>query len=67
MSPGRLAPPALRLAEPKMDIRRDADETEDTRVEAEFLLEHAGPVHEQRLLDRDARQAAAARESQGRE
>jgi len=50
-----------------MDIRRDADETEDTKVEAEFLLEHTGPVHQQHLLDRDARQASAARESHGRE
>src|SRR4029453_6556751 len=65
--PERPLPPTLRFAKPKMDIRRDADETKDSRVEAELFLEHAGAVLEQRLLDHDARQTAAARELQGRE
>jgi hypothetical protein len=39
--PERPLPPTLRFAKPKMDIRRDADETKDSRVEAELFLEHA--------------------------
>src|SRR3989442_14162101 len=46
MSPERLSPPALRFPEPKMDVGGDADETEDSRVEVELLLEHARPVYE---------------------
>src|SRR5207253_4724085 len=66
MSPERLSPPALRFPEPKMDVRGDADQTEDSRVEAELLLEHARPVHEQRLLDGDSRKTPATGELQGR-
>src|SRR5262249_41206492 len=60
VNPDRLPPPALLLAEPEMDVRRDADEPEHSRVEAELLLEYARPVCEQRLLDRLARETAAA-------
>src|SRR5215471_17659871 len=65
--PDRLSPPALFLAEPEMDIRRDADETEHSRVEAKLLLEHARPVCEQRLLDRLARESAATSKLERRE
>src|SRR5207245_6655188 len=55
MSPEWFSPPAPRLAEPEMDIRRNADETEDSRVEVELILEHPRAEYEQRLLDRHAR------------
>ena len=64
MGPEGLAPPALRLAEPKMDVGRNAHETEDPRIEAQVLFHHFGAVSEQGLLDRDAREPATARESQ---
>jgi hypothetical protein len=54
----------LTLAEPKMDVRRDADESEAHGIEAELLLEDASTVSEQGLLDRDAREPAPAREPQ---
>ena len=61
MGPARLSPPALGLTEPKVDIRRDANEAEHARVEAELLLEHAGAVGEQRLLDRLPRHSTTTR------
>src|SRR6266542_4362161 len=67
MNPARLSAPALLLAESEMDIRRDADETEHARVEAELLLEHARAVREQRLLDRLAREPATAGKLERRE
>src|SRR5262245_60059222 len=57
-------PPALGLAEPDVDIRGDAHQTEDARIESQVPFEEAGAVYEQRLLDGDARQASATRESQ---
>ena len=54
--------PSLPPHRPNVDIRRDADQAEDARIEAELLFENAGTVHEQRLLDGDARQAPATRE-----
>src|SRR5262245_54342875 len=65
--PARLSPPALGLAEPKMDIRRDTDETEQSRVQAEFLLEDSRAVREQCVLDRFARQPPAGGKLEGRE
>src|SRR5262249_28785865 len=67
VSPARLSPPALGLAEPKMDIRRDTDETEHSRVQTELFLEDARAVREQRVLDRFARQPGAAGKLQGGE
>src|SRR5437016_14677396 len=67
MSPAGLSSPALGLAESKMDIRRDADETEHPRVEAELLLQHARAVREQCPLDRLARQPAATGKLEGRQ
>src|SRR5437660_11818139 len=67
VNPARLSSPALFLAEPEMDVRRDADETEHPRVEAELFLEHARPVREQCPLDRLARQPAATGKLDGRQ
>src|SRR5262252_1108553 len=67
VSPARLSPPALGLAEPKMDIRRDTDETEHSRVQTELFLEDARAVREQRVLDRFARQPVAAGKLESRE
>src|SRR5689334_25213111 len=63
MSPERLAAPAFDLAEPDVDIGWDAHEAEQARVEAELLFDNAGTMQEQRLLDRDTRQAAATRKA----
>jgi hypothetical protein len=60
VKPTGLSPPALLLAESEMDIRRDADETEHSRVEAELLLDDTCPVRQQRLLDCLACESAAA-------
>src|SRR5262249_39480806 len=67
VSPARLSSPALGLAETKMNVRWNADETEHSRVDAEILFEHARAVREQRPLDRLARQPAAMWKLEGRE
>src|SRR5262245_9062555 len=67
VGPASLSPPAQSLAEPKMDIRRDTDETEYSRIETELFLEDTRAVREQRVLDRFARQPAAAGKLQSRE
>lgn len=46
-----------------MNVQEDVGETEDLRIEAELLVQNAGAVGEKRLLDRDAREPAPARES----
>src|SRR4029453_6204324 len=46
--PECLAPPAVDLAHPHVHIRRDADQAEAARIEAELLVENAGAVREQR-------------------
>src|SRR4030095_16599926 len=67
VSPDGLTSPAFSLAEPKMDIGRNADETKLQWIEPELRLEHVGPMREQGLLDRDAREPATAGKPQDRE
>src|SRR5215471_4199410 len=65
--PARLSPPAFGLAEPKMDVRWDTDETEHSRVQAELFLDDTCAVREQSVLDRFARQPAAGGKLESRE
>ena len=61
MRPACLPSPALGLADPNVNVRRNAEETEHARVETELLFQDACAVCEQRALDRRACEAAAAR------